>query len=139
MDNNNNLVLIAYAIYLPVTIGLTLVVSKKLFSNAKIFMLDIFRGKEDIAFATNRLFEIGFYLLNIGFALMIMEIYAIKNNQALIEILSSKIGGFSIYLGISLFLNLFLLFRGRRKSRQNTTPPRRTYPTHDELLDEAIG
>lgn len=116
---NNNLVLIAYAIYLPATIALTIFVSKKLFANAKVFMLDIFRGKEDIALATNKLFEIGFYLLNIGFALLILEIYSISTTQGLVETLSSKIGGFSIYLGITLFLNLFLLFRGRKKSRQS--------------------
>lgn len=116
---SNKLVLIAYAIYLPITILLTIYVSKKLFTNAKVFMLDIFKGKEDIAFATNRLFEIGFYLLNIGYALLIMEIYSISTTQVLVEKLSSKIGGFSIYLGITLFLNLFLLFRGRKKSRQS--------------------
>jgi len=118
MNENNQLVLLAYTIYLPVTILLTIIVSKKLFSNAKIFMLDIFSGKEDIANATNSLFEIGFYLLNIGFSLLIIRIYSIESNQELVEILSSKVGGFSIYLGITLFLNLFLLFRGRKKSRQ---------------------
>jgi len=118
MNENNQLVLLAYTIYLPVTILLTRIVSKKLFSNAKIFMLDIFSGKEDIANATNSLFEIGFYLLNIGFSLLIIRIYSIESNQELVEILSSKVGGFSIYLGITLFLNLFLLFRGRKKSRQ---------------------
>lgn len=125
--DSNKLVLIAYAIYLPVTILLTIYVSKKLFSNAKVFMLDIFRGKEDIAFATNRLFEIGFYLLNIGYALLILKIYSISTIQSLVETLSSKIGGFSIYLGITLFLNLYLLFRGRKKSRQNQNNTQ--YPT----------
>jgi len=123
--DSNKLILIAYAIYLPITILLTIYVSKKLFTNAKVFMLDIFKGKEDIAFATNKLFEIGFYLLNIGYALLILKIYSISSSQNLVEILSSKIGGFSIYLGITLFLNLFLLFRGRKKSRQNSPQ----YPT----------
>ena len=83
-------------------------------------MIDIFKGNESIAQATNKLFEIGFYLINIGWALLILEItyYGINpmGYQTLIEILSKKIGGFSIYLGIMLFLNLFLFFRGRRKS-----------------------
>ena len=137
--DNNNLVLIAYAIYLPVAILLTLFVSKKLFANAKVFMLDIFKGKEDIAYATNHLFEIGFYLLNLGYALLILEIYSIKTTQGLVETLSSKIGGFSIYLGISLFINLFLLFRGRRKSRQTPKQYRRPLPIKDDRLDKAIS
>jgi uncharacterized membrane protein len=87
-------------------------------------MIDIFKGKEEIALATNKLFEIGFYLINIGFALYIMKIYYYPTStefsyQRLIEVLSMKIGGFTIYLGLMLFLNLFLFFRGRQKSKQN--------------------
>ncbi len=117
-------ILIGYLIYLPVTIGLTLFVSKVLFKNGKLFMIDIFHGKQEIALATNQLFKVGFYLLNIGFALMIMEISSSAFNntyQNLVELLSHKIGGFTIYLGIMLFFNLFMFFRGRKKSNQNQT------------------
>ena len=34
--------------------------------------------------------------------------YNIENTQTLFEELSTKVGGFSIYLGVMLFLNLFL-------------------------------
>ncbi|WP_396162815.1 hypothetical protein [Flavobacterium sp.] len=112
-------ILIGYAIYLPIALFLTYYVSKTLFKNSKIYMLDIFKGREEIANATNKLFETGFYLLNLGFALMILEIYLYKDNyQELIEKLSYKIGGFSIYLGIMLFLNLYFFFRGKRKASQ---------------------
>lgn len=110
---------VAYLIYLPVVIVLTWYVAHILFKNSKVFMQDIFHGKTDIAFSTNKLFETGFYLINLGFALFIMEIYAeISDTRTMLEILSTKIGGFSIYLGIMLFLNLFLFFRGRRISKQ---------------------
>ena len=112
-------ILIGYAIYLPIALFLTYYVSKTLFKNGKIFMLDIFKGREDIAEATNKLFETGFYLLNIGFALMILEMHLYDNNyQELIEKLSYKIGGFSIYLGIMLFFNLYFFFRGKRKAKE---------------------
>ena len=113
-------ILIGYAIYLPVVLLLTYYVSKTLFKNSKIFMLDIFKGREEIANATNKLFETGFYLLNLGFALRILEMNLYKNTyQSLIEELSYKIGGFSIYLGVMLFLNLYFFFRGKRKANQN--------------------
>jgi hypothetical protein len=109
---------VAYLIYLPIIVALTWYVAHTLFKNSKVFMLDIFRGKEDIALSTNKLFETGFYLLNIGFALLIMEIaYEIGSNRNLLEILSTKIGGFAIYLGVMLFFNLYLFFRGRRISK----------------------
>jgi hypothetical protein len=110
---------LAYLIYLPVVITLTWYVAHTLFKNSKVFMLDIFSGKADIALSTNKLFETGFYLLNLGFALLIMEIATeIWDSRSMLEILSSKIGGFSIYLGIMLFFNLYLFFRGRRLSRE---------------------
>ncbi len=112
-------ILIGYAIYLPIALFLTYYVSKTLFKNSKIYMLDIFKGREEIANATNKLFETGFYLLNLGFALMILEMNMYDNSyQVLIEKLSYKIGGFSIYLGLMLFLNLYFFFRGKRKASQ---------------------
>jgi predicted PurR-regulated permease PerM len=112
-------ILIGYAIYLPIALFLTYYVSKTLFQNGKTYMLDIFKGREEIANATNKLFETGFYLLNLGFALMILQLSIYDNSyQSLIEALSYKIGGFSIYLGLMLFLNLYFFFRGKRKSKE---------------------
>lgn len=114
--------IIGYAIYLPIAIFLTYFVSKSLFKNSKVYMLDIFNGREEIALATNKLFETGFYLLNLGFALSILKLSLYNfTYQELIEQLSFKIGGFSIYLGIMLFINLYFFFRGKRKSRENST------------------
>ncbi len=109
----------AYIIYLPIVLIMTTLVAHTLFKNSKIFMLDIFHGREDIALSTNRLFEIGFYLLNIGTALLILQMNEMVTVQGLIEGLSYKIGGFSIYLGVMLFLNLYFFFRGKRKARES--------------------
>jgi len=121
------MIVIAYLIYLPVALFLTYYVARTLFKNGKVFMLDIFKGREEIASATNRLFEMGSYLLNLGFALMILKINFNNNflfdKQMLIEALSTKVGGFSIYLGVMLFLNLYLFFRGKRKSKENLNKP----------------
>ena len=62
------MIITAYLIYLPIALLLTYYVARILFKNGKVFMIDIFRGREEIATATNRLFEMGFYLLNLGFA-----------------------------------------------------------------------
>ncbi|RBL90295.1 hypothetical protein [Chitinophaga flava] len=107
-----------YVIYLPIVIVVTWLVAWILFKNSKVFMLDIFHGKQDLAIATNALFETGFYLLNIGFAFLIMKVdWRISDAQTLVEVLSSKLGGFFIYLGIMLFFNLYLFFRGRKVSK----------------------
>lgn len=114
-----DLIVIAYSIYLPVVIMLTLYVANNLFKNSIVYMKDIFNNREEIALATNTLFKIGFYLLNIGFALYILEInYAPDSTQSVIEVLSRKIGGFSIYLGIMLFMNMYMFFRGKNVSKR---------------------
>jgi len=112
-------ILIGYAFYLPIALALTFYVSRTLFRNSKVYMLDIFKGREEIAVSTNKLFETGFYLLNLGWALMILEIdLGSDSYQNLIEELSYKIGGFSIYLGVMLFINLYFFFRGKRKAKE---------------------
>jgi hypothetical protein len=103
-----------YMIYLPIVILLTVLVSQFLFKNSKAFMIDIFHQKEDIAMATNSLFKIGFYLLNLGFALCIIEFFQIETIERLVVALSEKIGGFSIYLGVMMLLNLLLFLKGRK-------------------------
>lgn len=116
---NTSLELIAYIIYLPIAIGLTTLVSQHLFKNSKIFMLDIFSQKLEIAMATNKLFKIGFYLLNIGFALRIIKIYGLVDYKDLVETLSSKIGGFSIYLGVVMIAFILFFLKGRKASKEN--------------------
>lgn len=121
---NTSHVLLVYGIYLPTTILLTIYTAKVLFKSGEIFMLDIFKGRESIARATNQLFKMGFYLLNLGFALMMLESNAyITNSQEMLEVTSLKVGSFSIYLGVMLFLNMYLFFRGKKKSKEmNVTP-----------------
>ena len=115
----NSLHFVAYLIYLPVVIVLTWYVAHTLFRNSKVFMVDIFHGKIEFAESTNKLFETGFSLLNLGYAFLIMEIVVeITTTRTLLELLTVKIGGYCIYLGIMLFVNLYLFFRGRKISKE---------------------
>ncbi|HEY5391683.1 MAG TPA: hypothetical protein VIJ57_06185 [Hanamia sp.] len=114
-----DLIVLAYTIYLPIVILLTFYVANSLFKNSIVYMNDIFNGRLEIAKATNTLFKIGFYLMNLGFALFILRIAdTLSNVQETIEALSTKIGGFSIYLGAMLFFNMYLFFRGKRVAKQ---------------------
>ena len=115
----NSLHFVAYLIYLPIVIVLTWYVAHTLFRNSKVFMVDIFHGKVEFAESTNKLSETGFYLLNLGYAFLIMEIVGeITTTRTLLELLTVKIGGYCIYLGIMLFVNLYLFFRGRKLSKE---------------------
>jgi cytochrome c biogenesis protein CcdA len=120
-----------------IVILLTFYVANNLFKNSLVYMKDIFNGREEIATATNTLFRIGFYLLNLGFALFILTITEIvTTTQSAIEVLSRKVGGFSIYLGIMLFINLYLFFRGKRVATQKRMPAQIIYPSPAEPVNE---
>ena len=124
---NTNYAILSYVIYLPVSILLTTYVSHHLFKHGKIFMLDIFHQKTAIALATNKLFKIGFYLVNIGFAMRIIKVYLIENTQQLVEVLSAKIGGFSIYLGVVMILFILFFLKGRKASRKTVKTEKIVY------------
>lgn len=114
------LIIIAYSLYISFVSVLTYFVAKTLFANSKTFMLVIFNDRENLAFATNRLFEVGFLLLSFGIGLWYMTINQnLLNYKSLFEILSVKIGSFTIFMGILLFGNLFMFFRGM-KNRKRT-------------------
>ena len=115
---------IAYSIYLPVAIGLTVWVARTLLNNGKVFLVDIFHGQEELAVAVNRLLQIGFYLISLGTAFVRLPITPEKKYdqltavyteiplatpQQMIEVLSYKVGGFTLILGLMLFFNLFIL------------------------------
>ena len=129
-----------YLFYLPIALILTFVVARIFFSNSKIFMLDIFSGRQEIALSTNKLFQTGFYLLSLGFALFTMKVHTAEytrseetlaegvrkyttelfyGKQEMFEVLSSKVGVLAVVLGFMVFFLMFMLFRGKRKSAEN--------------------
>ena len=117
-----NLIVSSYIVYLPLALMLTFVVARIFFKNSKIFMTDIFKGRIEIADSTNTMMQMGFYLLSLGYALFIMKISYYREKfelQDAFEVLSSKMGALAVFMGVMVFAFLYLLFRGKRISRQN--------------------
>jgi len=101
---------------------LTIWVGRTLFTNGKRFLSDIFNGDTEMAKSVNKLLLIGFYLINFGYTLMMLTVYRkIPTYKELIETLSIKIGSIVILLGMMHFLNLFILFRLRKKYHIKST------------------
>ncbi len=108
---------IAYIVYLWVCIGLTLWVAHILFKNARVFFNDIFNKNEELALSVSHLLKAGFYLINIGLILFLLEsTYTINNYKDLFEVVSVKTGGIILMLGIMHFINVYLLFKLRQKA-----------------------
>ena len=76
-------------------------------------MIKIFDNKEDLALATNKLFEVGFFLFGFGIGLWYLTVNDnIDSLKMLFEVLSVKIGAFTMFMGVLLFGNLYMFFRG---------------------------
>ena len=98
--------IITYSFYLVITIALTIWVARTLFKNGKVFLVDIFHGNAALADSVNNLLLVGFYLINIGYAVYTLHITSsISNVQEVIEKLSVKVGLIILILGVCTFLH----------------------------------
>ena len=114
-----NYIIITYAFYLVTTISLTVWVAKTLFKNGKVFLVDIFHGNRELADSVNNLLLVGFYLINIGYAVYTLQVTSsISNFQEVIEKLSVKVGLIILILGAMHFFNLYIFFTLRKRAAQ---------------------
>lgn len=119
-----NYTILTYSIYLPVTIMLTIWVAKTLFNNGRVLLLEIFHQDVTLADSVNKLLLVGFYLVNIGYAVYTLKIWhTIESSQEIIEILSVKVGWIILVLGAMHFFNLFVLFTLRKKAQLHQAKP----------------
>jgi hypothetical protein len=112
-----NYIIITYSFYLIITISLTVWVARTLFKNGKVFLIDIFHGNQELADSVNNLLLVGFYLINLGYAVYTLQVTgSIVNVQQVIEELSIKIGLIILILGGMHFFNLYIFFSLRKKA-----------------------
>ncbi|MBJ7907114.1 hypothetical protein IF655_27905 [Streptomyces sp. DSM 110735] len=117
---------IAYVIYLAVSIGLTVWVARTLSRNGRIFLADVLRGDEKLADAVNHLLVVGFYLVNLGFvALYLSKSGEIEDTRGIFEALSTKLGVVLLVLGVMHLGNVYVLNKIRRRGlmERETNPP----------------
>jgi hypothetical protein len=111
-----NITVLCYIIYLALSVALTVWVARTLHRNGRVFLVQAFRGREDMADAVNHLLVVGFYLVNIGFIVFALR-YGAKpaTAQEAFEFVSTKIGVVLLVLGAMHFFNMFNFDRMRRK------------------------
>jgi hypothetical protein len=109
----------AYLIYLPVAVAMTAWVARTLHKNGRVFLVQAFHGREDMAESVNHLLVVGFYLINLGFIATALR-YGDKPHdlQEVIEFLSTKLGIVMVVLGAMHFFNMFNFDKMRRRGRE---------------------
>lgn len=117
-------VILLYASYLAITVALTVWVARTLFRNGRLFLLDIFHGNADLAGAVNNLLLVGFYLVNLGYAVYTLRVTdQLVSVRELIEVLSLKIGAIILILGAMHFGNMFIFFKLRKRAIADRNDP----------------
>lgn len=107
---------ISYALYLALSLGMTVWVARTLSKNGEIFLVDCFGHEEHLAKSTNHLLVVGFYLVNIGFILLALEFGQTPETiPDAIRFLSSKVGLAVVVLGGMHFFNMHAIARFGRK------------------------
>ena len=110
------LIELSYAAYLLAAIGMTMWVARTLSSNGEIFLVDCFGHDEKLAKSTNHLLVTGFYLVNIGFILLALQLGAEpETGPEAIRFIATKVGLAVLVLGLWHFFNMHLIAKFGRK------------------------
>lgn len=112
---------IVYAVYALASLILTVFLARTLFHHGQVLLDDVFESPE-MAKAVNRLLVVGFYLVNFGYALLMMSGGSAESIQIAVETLASKLGLLLLSLAAMHFGNLFLFNRIRRRSALHRAP-----------------
>ena len=105
-----------YALYLIITIGITIWVARTLSANGIVFLVQCFGQNGELARSTNHLLVVGFYLVNIGFITLTLSLGNEPTTMTeAIRFLSSKVGLAVIVLGAMHFFNMGAIAQFGRK------------------------
>ena len=106
----------SYALYLVITLGITVWVARTLSRNGIVFLVQCFGQNDELARSTNHLLVVGFYLVNIGFITLTLSLGTEPTTTTdAIRFLSGKVGLAVLVLGAMHFFNMGAIAQfGRR-------------------------
>ena len=107
---------IAYALYLFISLAITVWVARTLSRNGEVFLIQCFGHNAVLARSTNHLLVVGFYLVNIGFITLTLSLGDEPTTvPETIRFLSSKVGLAVMVLGGMHFFNMTAIARYGKK------------------------
>jgi hypothetical protein len=102
--------IITYAIYLAISIVLTMWAARTLFTNGQRFLVDVFQGDQELALSVNHLLVVGFYLINLAIICLALPMRTeVVSARGGLEALAEKIGTVLLALGMIHVVNFVVL------------------------------
>ena len=111
-----------YAIYVVVSVSLVAWLARTLSRNGAIFLEDVFDDPR-MAQAVNKLLVTGFYMLNLGYAALLLKAGEAPTAVVAFEVLGQKLGVLLVSLAGVHFANMWVFHLIRRRATSATTPP----------------
>ena len=102
-----------YLPYIVVAVTLTIVLARVLARHGGVFLASVFPDQPQLATAVNQLLVVGFYLANLGGALLNIAAAAPLDAAAAIETFATKVGALLVILAAVHFANLIVFHRIR--------------------------
>jgi hypothetical protein len=119
-----NHLLSVYIAYAGVSVALTVWLARTLSKNGEVFLEEVFADNPRLAASVNHLLVVGFYLLNLGYALVTLKSDGDVGTMAAgVETLAVKLGSLLLVLGTLHMANLYIFHRIRRRGRIRLAPP----------------
>ncbi|MEZ5377704.1 MAG: hypothetical protein R2733_14460 [Acidimicrobiales bacterium] len=124
-----------YLVYALIAVGLVAWLGRTLYANGEDFLRNVFEDAE-VAKAVNHLLVVGFYLLNLGFALMLYQISEFSMSlTTAVNDLVVNIGTLLLSLGVIHLVNMAVFWRIRtRNERKTYSSPLRNLPEPNDYL-----
>jgi hypothetical protein len=108
-------VVVAYALYLLISVPLTVLVARTLSKHGRTFLVEVFADSPGLATAVNQLLVVGFYLISLGFVTLFLTSSAeVPTAREVFELISVKVGTVALVLGFMHLTNV-LVFNGIRR------------------------
>jgi hypothetical protein len=123
MTTETPFLIYVYAAYAAICVPLIVWLARTLSKNGAVFLEDVFADNPRLAAAVNQLLVVGFYLLNLGYACMLLRAGPVGSATAAVEALAFELGLLLISLGGMHFVNMYVLHRIRRRAQVKYLPP----------------
>jgi len=113
-----NPILLVCLPYAAIAVTLTIWLARALSRHGRVFLHDVFPDRTNLADAINQLLVIGFYLVNLGWALLLVRAGGlhVDTPRGAIEVLTTRLGMLLLLLGVAHLGNLYLFHRVRRSA-----------------------
>ncbi len=111
---------VTYAIYIVLSLAVTVWVGTTLFRNGRVFLLEAFQNNKEVADSVNHLLLMAFYLLNIGFIALFLRLGSKPTDWIeSVEYISTKVGVVLVVSGGMHLFNMWNFANIRKKSATN--------------------